>query len=549
MTQEVFSYPGVGETLELIGGGPPGPQGPPGVGIPGPPGPMLAPTFASTAVTSATITLKDMNEWTVAAPVQVSLAATDTGAQHTVHIKSGFQNITWPNGTEVFGLSSADSTWVSIVRVVSGWRVLIASGTGGGVGSGGGSDFSVTNLFPNPLLTTPSANVNINTVGGPQGTEALEAGVVSYTGPGGCLRVVGSSANNFYKVNIRMPNLTPGRQYEVRFSYLVAGVPSSTTIPTGLAGAVRTYTPPSSNADLTQGFNPSQLLIQASTSATVGKWQRLFPVRFTAPSAPTEAWVVFPVGPYDVSFKDVLVTEVTNTDWAIRDSFIPGVTIGAAWHGTENNSLSTLSVLRASDIGWISQWKTARFKTPLTAVTDPEFMHCLSYPGSSTVVSTTPNPVINENYTRIPGTNPAWRGVHDGTPNSLLYGYRFGETEFLQNGAWATPAEWEVSKAAGVSFGEVACTYRGGIAFWKFVNVAAKVANPTGPIIVINERERPLQDVYAPVMTSAGAFVTLKVTALTGAVTIMGSLPLGASLGIAAAPASAVPAMVSWAVQ
>lgn len=503
------------------------------------------PQSKTSVVTAAVVQLADVNEWTVPNPVQITLPGSPLNVQYTVYVKSGFQNITWPNGTEVFGGSGAASTWLTLIRRDAGWQVLIASG--GSSGGGGGNDFSVTNLFPNPALISASSHIVINSAGGPNNPESPPAGLVTYTGPGGCLRITGSPSAANYRVNIRMPNLTAGKQYEVRLSYLVAGVPAVTTVSGGTFGSIRTYTPPSSNSDLVLGFNPQQLLTQAALPANAGKWMRLFPVRFTAPTAPTEVWLTLPCGQYDISFKDVLVTEVTGSDAAIRDSFIPGVTPGATWNGVANNSQSTLSVLRSSDISWISQWKTARFTSPASAITDPEFMQSLSYPAGSTVVSTAVA-TMNENYTRVPGP-PSWRGVHDGTPGSLMYGYRFGATEFLQNGAWATPTDWEISQAAGVSFGEIACTYRSGVAFWKFVNVSAKVANPTSPIIIINDRERPLQDVYEPVITSVGTFVMLKVVAATGAVSIVGNLPLGASLGIPGSSTTLAAAMVSWAVK
>lgn len=87
-------------------------------------------SHADQALSAANPTVPDLanvNEWTVLGPVQVVLPPADPGSQYTVHVKSGFQDITWPNGTTVYGETDQQDVWVTLIRGVAGWNVLIPS--------------------------------------------------------------------------------------------------------------------------------------------------------------------------------------------------------------------------------------------------------------------------------------------------------------------------------------------------------------------------------------------------------------------------------------
>lgn len=85
------------------------------------------PSHNTTAITGAEVDLRNVNRWTVAAPVTLNLPSRPDGAQYLVHVASGFQNITWPNGTEIFGETAADESWLTLVRGAGQWVVLIPS--------------------------------------------------------------------------------------------------------------------------------------------------------------------------------------------------------------------------------------------------------------------------------------------------------------------------------------------------------------------------------------------------------------------------------------
>lgn len=90
-------------------------------------------------------TLSSLNEWIVSNATQVLLpTGVPEGPSFLVHVKEGFQNITWPGGSTVYGGTSADfNVWVTLVRTATNWAVLIPS-TGGG---GGMIDTGWTQVF------------------------------------------------------------------------------------------------------------------------------------------------------------------------------------------------------------------------------------------------------------------------------------------------------------------------------------------------------------------------------------------------------------------
>lgn len=112
-------------------------------GPPGPPGPPVDVSFDGLTLSSsspAVGALSNVNEWIVSDAVQVVLPTVDPGFQCTVHVVSGFQNLSWPNGTEVYGETDQQDVWVTLIRAASGWVVLIPSPVvedgGGGLDTG-----------------------------------------------------------------------------------------------------------------------------------------------------------------------------------------------------------------------------------------------------------------------------------------------------------------------------------------------------------------------------------------------------------------------------
>lgn len=99
--------------------------------------------------------LSNVNEWTVSDAVQVILPQVTPGSQYTVHVKSGFQNLTWPNGTTIYGQTDLQDVWVTLIRGDAGWNVLIPSPPLTG-GSGAGLDTGWVNLYTAYNLGTPT---------------------------------------------------------------------------------------------------------------------------------------------------------------------------------------------------------------------------------------------------------------------------------------------------------------------------------------------------------------------------------------------------------
>lgn len=95
----------------------------------------VAPSFNTVALTAASPNIPSLgtvNNWTVTGSVQVGLPAAPAGSQFTVHVISGFQGLTWPPNTTVYGATSNTEAWVTLIRTTSGWAVLVPSAGGGG---------------------------------------------------------------------------------------------------------------------------------------------------------------------------------------------------------------------------------------------------------------------------------------------------------------------------------------------------------------------------------------------------------------------------------
>lgn len=118
--------------------------------------------------------LSNVNEWTVTDAVQVVLPSVNPGAQYTVHVKSGFQDLTWPALTQIVGATSQDEAWVTLIRGDAGWIVLVPSAGGGSglIDTGVLQAFSMILVGENVSYTHGDASM-------------LGTGWTAHLGPGG----------------------------------------------------------------------------------------------------------------------------------------------------------------------------------------------------------------------------------------------------------------------------------------------------------------------------------------------------------------------------
>lgn len=78
-------------------------------------------------------TLGNVNEWLVQNPVTLELPVVPIGSQFTVHVVDGFQHISWPVLTEIFGSTSGSEAWITLIRAEANWIVLVPSSGGSGL--------------------------------------------------------------------------------------------------------------------------------------------------------------------------------------------------------------------------------------------------------------------------------------------------------------------------------------------------------------------------------------------------------------------------------
>lgn len=105
--------------------------------------------------------LGNVNEWDIPNPVQVQLPNVPKGATFLVHVKTGFQKITWPNGTEIYGETDQQEAWVTLTRSDGHWQVLIPSPEGGAalIDTGWSEVFSVANFGSGPQYVVGNASM------------------------------------------------------------------------------------------------------------------------------------------------------------------------------------------------------------------------------------------------------------------------------------------------------------------------------------------------------------------------------------------------------
>lgn len=125
-------------------------------------------SHADQALSAANPTVPDLanvNEWTVSGPVQVDLPPADPGSQFTVLVKSGFQGLTWPNGTQVLGeTDQSDNVVVTLARLADGWTVFVSSpplagGSGAGLDTGWVDILAAYNLGDTTWVTGSAADM------------------------------------------------------------------------------------------------------------------------------------------------------------------------------------------------------------------------------------------------------------------------------------------------------------------------------------------------------------------------------------------------------
>jgi hypothetical protein len=79
-----------------------------------------------TAALNEVESLGGINHWTVSEPTTVSLPVTGAGTSVLVHVESGYEDLTWPPGTVIYGDAGAvDEAWVTLIREEVHWSVLI----------------------------------------------------------------------------------------------------------------------------------------------------------------------------------------------------------------------------------------------------------------------------------------------------------------------------------------------------------------------------------------------------------------------------------------
>lgn len=188
---------------------------------------------AVTLTTGNEITaLGSVNEWVVPAPVTITLPSTPLGAAVTVFV-SNLSRITWPAGTTVIGGGATVTEAVlTLMRMQTGWRVLVASNGGGG--GGGLPRRTLSN--PHPLFSADNSSLaDFNDFFGLDLTaRPLEGALFPYLGlDGGIWFMWKPTGSNVWKST----SLEIILHQAISMSPLKAGLGSSTTLtkPPGLA--------------------------------------------------------------------------------------------------------------------------------------------------------------------------------------------------------------------------------------------------------------------------------------------------------------------------
>lgn len=241
------------------------------------------------------VSLGNVNEWTVSGSVQVVLPSVNPGAQYTVHVKSGFQNLSWPNGTTVYGETDQQDVWVTLIRGDAGWFVLIPSPPLAG-GSGAGLDTGwVTHVAGYPGFGIVTGNAaDLHTGWGLGTTELImialrRIGNVLHISLSGLTKIEtspGTSLENMFKLPA---GITVGNNHaaSAQIPYHLAG--SGYPLPSGLLSVVVSGTSSTMNVI---GFTLDPANPKLPEGATIGRsaGSNVYGSMFSIPINPSSTW-------------------------------------------------------------------------------------------------------------------------------------------------------------------------------------------------------------------------------------------------------------------
>lgn len=503
------------------------------------------PTHITTAITGAEVDLRSGNRWTVAAPVTLNLPSRPDGSQYTVHVASGFQNITWPNGTEIFGLTTDDEdVWLTLVRDTDRWNVLVSSQKSGG-GSPALDEPLATNLFPNPRPTGPTPHVRYGILAGVSINNDHEASM-HYDVSGGGVRFAPASAIGH--AGFKLPNLiADGRRYMVRFSYKIITDAQTTGSSqfTELRGPGRASSPNGPIHVVTGQMSRLETLFAKPEHQ--GRWIRSFPISIMAPPGndTSDWWLTVVIGDREIAIRDFTVID-TTTGYELRDAFYPAVDSGAVWDGIPDDSPSSLYNIRQVDAEWMAQHEVAHYMTPFgTPMDDPEFVEYLSYPRGAVVSQphlvsgSTANPVVARYANVVGGGSTAgWRN-HSSGDGPLAGLIAFGGVENWTAGfpiqGFASEDWTYTDVGGGLGMIEVPGQYESGYVTMHIAGVAPAVENPAGAIFTFPVGMRPTYAQGAYVRTANDEMVYLEIMP-TGEVFVRSPMAVGDTLGSVGTP-------------
>lgn len=465
------------------------------------------------------------NVWTIPQPTVLILPDRLPGATHVIHVVEGFQNLSWPNGVEVFGMNDQDSAWVQLVREEVGWSVLVGSGTGGG-----GVSQPVTNHFPHPILTSQSSLV----------TDLLNAPITNFTGPGGTAVPLFDEGNANSMPNIKFAlSVTPGRKYQFRVSFAALGPHPASTVHYVATSTTPTIPEVQYGSILTIPMIETALL-------NLNKWYRTPPLVFTPAAGVTSIEVTLTIRA-KIAWNYPTLIDVTDEP-QIKHPFNPEVDSEAIWLGTPNNSKSVLKSLRPIDTEWLTQKAAGRFFGEGPPALNPEFAKPIGLRAGDQYEDTR---VGQDNLGAYVLTHPTvnstgtWRRPYESIAvKTLMQILSFGGNSMPIVSNFATPADWGTAPTAQAI--EIKVEKKGGRTVLILSNIMAKVANPAGVMFNLPAPYRPEYSMSFPIALETGAMAVLKVN-LNGDITVGGTVPINSVLGISGlSAAAAFSVVVNW---
>lgn len=214
-----------------------------------------APTLRTATLSASSPAVPELgttNEWTVTNATTVQLPVTTAGS-FLVLVKSGFNHITWPGGTTIFGATSATTNvWVTLTRTSTGWSVLIPSGGGGGGVDTGWIQVIGALSIAGSLSFTVGSAANFGTGWGVHESGGFGAGIVQVRRVGGLMLV--------RMENIKAVGATPSStmfNLDPLVTSVVSLDPPQQTVP-----ALQGVAPPFTTAALRSGTSGSKVIIE-----------------------------------------------------------------------------------------------------------------------------------------------------------------------------------------------------------------------------------------------------------------------------------------------